>query len=794
MGGEGIWLCHSLQQPKNFRHAGDRRFWIEATQSDHFRCFFKGKAGVERAKTAEDVTRTQWRNATKKMHGRERQGERRRMRKKRTRQEKNEKIEERIRSSQRMAFQICFQMSHRYRFHRNILRLRQNVLLKRRTSSSKSTWKKFCFWFLNIIAHPVCEKCWGILTGGQLESTLLIAGAFTLNLFAQSVFATAFAKSGIDVVLRVGIVISAANPSTPRLVTTHDFGLSRLPELICTLKCVVLSFSRDALVLKWLVNHIMTVMPGQRVVTLRCGCPHPSGAVHVETEPPHNKLQDGASILPKNSRTGHVACHFTPFSPTNGRPKESLSTHKLESHSNYPQVRGIQEAVARSPPRTAHRVITAFWCNHWELLLADHSQTGFHHLALAVPLHSWPEQHCADHRTRPSVCEQRSASPDRWRRRPLPRAPANPVRVWAWDRRPALPSIPLEIHQVLRDNLLRMRQDSRPSSRPCAPRLVTNPLPILRGRISSSSSNRGRRWNCTVDRGIHRAHMKLLCSSSFVCPSNHSSCCRVVGENHHFHLKKELTYLQCTSGYSKYFKELRLPLLTPVTCCVQVLVSRSALPKKRCTAEEMQTLVSKGALPKTRCTAWRRDASARFKECSWKKREALYPLNVCRVRWTPSLHLWRPRSSMVVVAQETARRSLACPQTTWRFVWAGPDAGLRARQPWHATTRWKLVVGSVRCVVEKGVCGAPVRASILFIKLYQMDFPPVRVLQDFSSKPLRSWRPASRSWVNVLHWQIETCSARQCPEQSQFLESTTMGSGADVCPRNSLVNMWLVKP
>ena len=40
---------------------------------------------MERAKTAEGVTRTQWRKATRKMHGRERQGERRRMRKKQTR-------------------------------------------------------------------------------------------------------------------------------------------------------------------------------------------------------------------------------------------------------------------------------------------------------------------------------------------------------------------------------------------------------------------------------------------------------------------------------------------------------------------------------------------------------------------------------------------------------------------------------------------------------------------------------------------------------------------------------------
>ena len=44
----------------------------------------RGKAGVERAKTAEGVTRTQWRKATRKKHGRERPRDRRRKRNKPT--------------------------------------------------------------------------------------------------------------------------------------------------------------------------------------------------------------------------------------------------------------------------------------------------------------------------------------------------------------------------------------------------------------------------------------------------------------------------------------------------------------------------------------------------------------------------------------------------------------------------------------------------------------------------------------------------------------------------------------
>ena len=52
-----------------------------------------------RSGTAEGVTRTQWRKATRKMHGRVGQGERRRMRKNRRGREKIEKIEEGIRSS-----------------------------------------------------------------------------------------------------------------------------------------------------------------------------------------------------------------------------------------------------------------------------------------------------------------------------------------------------------------------------------------------------------------------------------------------------------------------------------------------------------------------------------------------------------------------------------------------------------------------------------------------------------------------------------------------------------------------
>ena len=54
---------YSLQQPKrkNFRHAGGRRFRIKTTQSGHLHCRKrKGKAGTERAITAEGATRTQW--------------------------------------------------------------------------------------------------------------------------------------------------------------------------------------------------------------------------------------------------------------------------------------------------------------------------------------------------------------------------------------------------------------------------------------------------------------------------------------------------------------------------------------------------------------------------------------------------------------------------------------------------------------------------------------------------------------------------------------------------------------
>ena len=45
-----------------------------------------------------------------------------------------------------------------------------------------------------------------------------------------------------------------------------------------TMKCDALSFSPDALVQKRLVIHLMTVfMTGERLVTLRCGCPHVTG-------------------------------------------------------------------------------------------------------------------------------------------------------------------------------------------------------------------------------------------------------------------------------------------------------------------------------------------------------------------------------------------------------------------------------------------------------------------------------------------------------------------------------------
>ena len=75
-----------------------------------------------------------------------------------------------------------------------------------------------------------------------------------------------------------------------------------------------------------------------------------------ETDLPHNKLQDGNSILPKE--LSHSSCHCAPLHHDNGGLKGPMSSHRPESHSSLPCARSILKAVAWSPPCTTRKIVT----------------------------------------------------------------------------------------------------------------------------------------------------------------------------------------------------------------------------------------------------------------------------------------------------------------------------------------------------------------------------------------------------------------------------------------------------
>ena len=114
--------------------------------------------------------------------------------------------------------------------------------------------------------------------------------------------------------------------------------------------------------------------------TCRSGCDSPHDSVHdrtkigdsemwMSTPPlvqcmcqrdlPHNKLQDVNSILPKEQSHSSCCTSLHAFSARQWPPKEPISSHRPESQPSFPCARGLLEAVARSSPCTARKVVTA---------------------------------------------------------------------------------------------------------------------------------------------------------------------------------------------------------------------------------------------------------------------------------------------------------------------------------------------------------------------------------------------------------------------------------------------------
>ena len=105
----------------------------------------------------------------------------------------------------------------------------------------------------------------------------------------------------------------------------------------------------------------MTVfMTGQKLATLRCGCLHPlSCSACVKG----TYLTTSYKMLTPScqKKQSHSSCctSLHAFSPRQWPPKEPMSSHRPESQRSFPCARGLLEAVARSSPCTARKVVTA---------------------------------------------------------------------------------------------------------------------------------------------------------------------------------------------------------------------------------------------------------------------------------------------------------------------------------------------------------------------------------------------------------------------------------------------------
>ena len=152
-----------------------------------------------------------------------------------------------------------------------------------------------------------------------------------------------------------------------------------------------------ALVPKWPVMHLVTVfMTRQRFVTLRCGCLHPSRAVHVQKKLPHDKLQDGTSTMPEEQsrlsccKSRHAFSLRQMAGPKSQSP-QARASFELSTYCKYPGGSRKESTLHWSQVATS-----SFWFNCTESNSSSEKRARTITSFVARPCESFARTHSND--------------------------------------------------------------------------------------------------------------------------------------------------------------------------------------------------------------------------------------------------------------------------------------------------------------------------------------------------------------------------------------------------------------